>query len=94
MVHKLATNLSGKMLNTDFFVKIFAIAFKLNLAEDSCLDLERLAMEDLIAVETKDPACISLTHAFLYFKGFKSIQVFRMSHVLWKNDRKDLALIL
>ena len=53
-----------------------------------------LALEDLIAVENKDPACLSLVHAFLYFKGYMTIEIYRLSHILWENNRKDIALIL
>lgn len=30
----------------------------------------------------------------LYFKGWKAIQAYRMAHVLWQLDRKDLALVI
>jgi serine O-acetyltransferase len=53
-----------------------------------------LALEDLIAVENKDPACLSLVHAFLYFKGYMTIEIYRLSHILWENNRRDIALIL
>ena len=42
----------------------------------------------------QDPACRSIAQVFLYFKGFKSIQVYRFSHVLWSQGRRDLAMVI
>ncbi|MDB4353756.1 serine O-acetyltransferase [Akkermansiaceae bacterium] len=47
---------------------------------------------DTIAIFNRDPACTSVIQPLLFYKGFKAISTYRISHQLWKNDRRDLAL--
>lgn len=47
---------------------------------------------DLIAINERDPACTSLLQPLLYYKGFLAISTYRISHQLWQNGRKYLAL--
>jgi serine O-acetyltransferase len=47
---------------------------------------------DLQAVEDRDSACHELYIPFLYFKGFHSLQTYRVAHWLWTNGRQPLAL--
>lgn len=49
---------------------------------------------DLSAVVERDPAAQSVAAPFLHFKGFQSLQAYRISHQLWMTDRKDLALFV
>ncbi|KAK6947063.1 Serine acetyltransferase, N-terminal [Dillenia turbinata] len=49
---------------------------------------------DLRAVRERDPACISFVHCFLNFKGFLACQAHRISHRLWSQGRKTLALLI
>lgn len=49
---------------------------------------------DLMAVYERDPACHRFIEPYLYFKGFAALQCHRLAHVLWKHDRKDLALLI
>ncbi|TFH70785.1 serine O-acetyltransferase [Gammaproteobacteria bacterium LSUCC0112] len=49
---------------------------------------------DIKAVYDRDAATNSFLPVILYLKGYQSIQVHRVAHFLWKNDRKDLALYL
>lgn len=49
---------------------------------------------DLQAVVTRDPACRGYSVPLLYFKGFHSLQAYRVAHYYWTNDRKPLALYL
>jgi len=53
--------------------------------------LEDMGLLDLAAVLQRDPASAGLLNPFLYFKGFKSIQAHRMSHVLWREGKKSAA---
>ncbi|CAK7193508.1 Serine acetyltransferase [Commensalibacter sp. Nvir] len=53
-----------------------------------------IAAADLIAVMTRDAACPNLVTPFLFFKGFHSIQAYRIAHFLWKQGRNYLALHL
>lgn len=94
LAHRLAVKLSGTfgdIVNFDFLLGVFLECLHLSRADN---DIEKLALLDLIAVEQRDPACRSVVSVFLYFKGYKAIQAYRMAHVLWKNDRKDLAMLI
>lgn len=50
------------------------------------------AAKDLIAIYERDPACDSPLQPLLFFKGFLAICTYRISHHLWNNQRRDLAL--
>lgn len=89
LIYHLAQKLADRILGSEFFLA----AFKHCLQIDNGM-IEQLAMEDLIAVETKDPACKSIAQVFLYFKGYKSIQCYRLAHVLWVHNRRDLAMVI
>ncbi len=49
---------------------------------------------DLRAIVTRDPACRGYCVPLLYFKGFHSLQAYRVAHYYWINDRQPLALYL
>jgi len=49
---------------------------------------------DLDAVKERDPACDDYLSPFLFFKGFQALSAYRVSHWLWGQDRKYLALYL
>src|SRR6185436_17676566 len=54
-----------------------------------------LAMRaDLSAVFERDPACHSYLDAFLFYKGFHALECYRVSHWLWQEGRKAMALFL
>lgn len=90
LVYRLANKLGGQILTINFFLEVF----KQCLEIDKNGVVEKLAIEDLIAVEERDPACLSIAQVFLYFKGYKSIQAYRYAHLLWVNNRPDLALAI
>jgi len=46
---------------------------------------------DLSAIFERDPACQSYAQAFLFFKGFHSLQCYRVAHWLWGQGRRPLA---
>jgi serine O-acetyltransferase len=52
------------------------------------------AEADLLAVFERDPACRGYLQPFLFFKGFMAIQVHRVAHFLWTQDRHTLAFYL
>lgn len=52
------------------------------------------AIKDASAVFERDPAVTSTLTILLYFKGFQAIQVHRLAHYLWHQDRRDLALFM
>ncbi len=52
------------------------------------------ARADIEAVMTRDPACLGYSIPLLYFKGYHSIQAYRVAHHYWTLQRKPLALFL
>ena len=55
-------------------------------------ELVKSMAHDLIAINERDPACTALIQPLMFYKGFKAISTYRVSHQLWKNDRRELAL--
>jgi len=51
----------------------------------------RAAERDMTAALVRDPACYKLLQAFLFFKGFASLQAYRLAHWLWRSQRETLA---
>ena len=49
---------------------------------------------DLSAVFQRDPACHSYAQAFLFFKGFHSLESYRVAHHLWTHGRQTMALFI
>ena len=92
LVMRLSTKLRGELLTKEFYADVFNECIE--QSRGTPIDVTRLAMEDLIACEQRDPACKSIAQAFLYFKGLKSVQCYRMAHVLWTQGRKDLAMTI
>jgi serine O-acetyltransferase len=60
---------------------------------DEALLLDREALEhveeDLETVTVRDPACHSVLHALLHFKGFQALATHRVAHSLWSRGRRD-----
>jgi serine O-acetyltransferase len=52
------------------------------------------AMRDLLAMYERDPACFSQIEPLLFFKGFLALTTYRVSHQLWHDQRRWLALYL
>ena len=63
----------------------------LDAAEDS---FGQAVRADLSAVFERDPACHSYLDAFLFYKGFHALESWRVSHWLWREGRKAMALFL
>lgn len=57
-------------------------------------DLVVFARHDLDAICERDPACDEYSLPFLYYKGFHGIQMYRIGHWLWQNQRIELARYL
>ncbi len=54
----------------------------------------RSAARDLLAMYERDPACFSPLEPVLFFKGFLALTTYRVSHQLWLDGRRWLALYL
>ena len=52
------------------------------------------AEADLVAVMERDPAARGYLPAFLFYKGFMALQVYRVSHWLWTHGSEMMALHL
>lgn len=50
------------------------------------------AANDMNAVLERDPAIDEYLTVLLYLKGFHAIQIHRVAHYLWHNDRQSIAL--
>lgn len=57
-------------------------------------DIGEAMRSDIKAYKDRDPACDKFTIPFLYYKGFHALQAQRVSHWLWRQGRKALALYL
>ncbi len=60
-------------------------------AEPSIL---RAAQIDIKATRERDPACNSYSTPYLFFKGFHALQIHRVAHWLWGQQRHSLAFFL
>ena len=82
----LAEKVSGKRLNALQIREICAQAYKSDPA------IIVAAIRDMEAVYNRDPACHQYLQAFLFFKGYLSLQVQRLANWLWREGRDALAL--
>lgn len=56
--------------------------------------IARACGRDLLAMFERDPACFSPLEPLLFFKGFMALCTYRVSHQLWQDGRRWLALYL
>lgn len=91
--YRLVTKLGGEIITSDHWLKIFQEAYLLN-NDLRVPNLEHAACLDLEAIKERDPACDSILTAFMYFKGYKALQIYRVSHCLWESGRKELAALM
>jgi serine O-acetyltransferase len=85
LIAVLAHQMRSKELSEALLCKLMRAVFR---SEESMV--EWLA-KDFAAVKGRDPACPDYLHVLLNLKGFHALQVHRLSHQLWKQDRKELA---
>ena len=83
--YHLAKKIGGEDLSPMQVREIFEEAFA---ADPSIGEAVRA---DLSAVYERDPACHSYVQAFLFFKGFHSLESHRIAHWLWKGGRQWMA---
>lgn len=57
-------------------------------------DIGLAARADIMAVTDRDPACPSLLHPLLWYKGYHALQTYRVAHWLWQQGRWTLAHFL
>lgn len=84
----LANKLSDDVMPAISIGELFDFAFA------TSPELIHNASSDILAVYERDAATRSYLQAILFLKGFQAVQVHRMAHCLWQNDRKELALFI
>ncbi|KAJ7214160.1 hypothetical protein O6H91_15G056000 [Diphasiastrum complanatum] len=89
----LSAKLSWSAAPQDRWHKLLLAALKTGSSQEG-QSLGALAKKDLSVIKERDPACPSLAHAFLHFKGFQGLQVYRVANWLWRNGQKSLASVL
>ncbi|VFP78421.1 Serine acetyltransferase [Candidatus Erwinia haradaeae] len=52
------------------------------------------AAYDIYAVRNRDPTVDKYSTPILYLKGFHALQIYRITHWLWRKNRKALAIYL
>ena len=57
-------------------------------------DIVTSSLYDLKAACERDPACENALVPFLYYKGFKGLQGYRVAHALWNAGRNGVARFL
>ena len=88
----LTARLSRKLAREDFRREEVDSLFREVFLE--CPKLVCSIAEDIAAIHARDPACDSPLEPLLYSKGFAGITTYRVSHLLWNNGRRQLALYL
>ena len=83
--YHLAKKIGGEDLSPMQVHEIFEEAFAADPA------IAGAVRADLSAIYERDPACHSYLQAFLFFKGFHSLESHRIAHWLWKGGRHWLA---
>ncbi len=84
LANKLSDDVMPMITVRELFDRAFALSPEI-IEHASC---------DIKAVKDRDAAINAYLPVILYLKGFHSLQVHRLAHFLWTNDRKDLALFI
>ncbi|MBK9578443.1 MAG: serine O-acetyltransferase [Fibrobacteres bacterium] len=87
----LATMLAMRLSEASLPAAAMRLMFAPLLRDPAVAEASR---RDLSAVVERDPAAQSVALPFLHFKGFQSLQAYRISHQLWTSGRCDLALYI
>jgi len=88
MAFVLANKLQSHTLPATHLLHLFQEAFN----DDP--DIMAAVVADMNAVFDRDPACEKYSHCMLNFKGFQAIQSYRISHWLFRKNRRALASAL
>jgi len=63
-------------------------------AIDADQEIVAAARADLAAIRERNPACRTHLDAFLFYKGFHALEIYRTAHWFWTQKRYALALLL
>ena len=92
LLASLAKILSAKLATTEVPANLLHEAFTEVYRDNP--KLQETTFHDLAAIWENDPAAHDFITPFLFFKGFHSLQTYRVGHILWKHGRRHLALHL
>ena len=106
----LAKYLNDTVINHDslFFSLSFLLASKLqsesvtglvlqNIFDNALTSnnkIQKTSYSDIRALIERDSACHSYLSAFIHYKGFHALQAWRITNLLWNDNRKSFALML
>lgn len=82
--------LAGKLASP--YLSAMSLREVIDEAFSSSPDIQEALRRDLAAVSNRDPAAKSVAEPFLNFKGFHALEAYRVSHWLWQEKRRPLAL--
>lgn len=85
LIAVLAHQMKCKELSESILYKLMRSVFR---SDPTMLDA---LAADISAVKERDPACPNYLHVLLNLKGFHALQVYRLAHLLYLQDRKELA---
>ncbi len=85
-------HLANKLASSSVPAMVVREVFEQAMASDR--SIEAAMFRDVAAYKERDPACDKFSTPFLYFKGFHSLQSYRIAHWLWQQGRESLALYL
>lgn len=88
----LSFHLANKLCSSTLVSTLLYDLFLNSFSTDPSLRSATVA--DLRAFHARDPACVSYSHCLLNYKGFLACQAHRISHKLWTQSRRPLALAL
>ena len=88
IIYQLSHKISSKDIANKVIKNILEEAYR---ADDTLIKSTEL---DLLAVFDRDPACVSLIHPILFFKGFIALQAYRISNWLWNENRTNMAYFI
>lgn len=88
----LSYHLARHVATTEVPAALIRQIFDEALSADGSIGLA--ARADIIAVTDRDPACPSLLHPLLWYKGYHALQTYRVAHWLWQQGRRTIAHFL
>jgi serine O-acetyltransferase len=83
-------NLIGHTLSSEY-TKLIDLKQLVHMAIMSNPTISLNGIEDLTVFLERDPACQSLLEVFLFYKGYRVLQAYRVAHHYWQIGKKELA---
>jgi serine O-acetyltransferase len=87
--HALAAILADKLAST--YVPRTRLQKEIDWVFEQSEEIRAAIKKDLLAITTRDPASRGVAEPFLHYKGFHSLEAYRVTHFLWYKRRHALA---